>query len=232
MQASPRLLPKLQRNVGTVERIFSLALGSYFIYRAFHGKHRVIKGIAGSVLIFRGATANCPLYDAMHINTSSPPKPIRVQSVLTVNKKREEVYDFWRRLENLPSFMKHLANVTVIDDKRSAWQAHLPGGMGTLEWESEIVRDVPNELIEWKSVADALVENSGIVSFKDAGKYGTEVFVEIFYNAPAGYLGKGIGELLNPLTEAVVREDIKNFKRMMETGELPTIEGQASGKNK
>lgn len=232
MKALPRLLPGLQRNVGTAERIVSLALGSYLLYRALNGKHRVLKAIGAYIFLFRGLTANCPLYDAMNINMAEPPKPVRLKTSLTINKPRQQVYDFWRKLENLPSFMKHLESVTTIDDKHSQWSAKIPGGLGTIEWESEITADVNGEKISWRSIENAQIENAGSVAFSDAGKYGTAVEVNIAYRAPAGYVGKGIAKWLNPLTEGMIREDIKNFRRIMETGELPTIEGQASGKNK
>lgn len=232
MKPQPRLMPQLKRNVGTIERMLSIALGSYLLYSATKGKYKAIKAIGGTALLFRGATANCPTYDLLNISTASSPAPVDIKSVLTVNKSKDEVYQFWRKLDNLPSFMKHLESVTVIDEKLSEWKARIPGGLGTISWKSEITRDIPGEAIEWKSIENSTIENSGSVTFKDAGKYGTEVRIEILYQAPAGYIGKGIGELLSPLTESMIREDIKNFRRMIETGELPTIEGQTSGKNK
>lgn len=231
MKPQPRLLPQLKRNVGTIERMLSIALGSYLLYSATKGKYKAIKTISGTALLFRGATANCPMYDVLNITTASSPSPIDITAVLTVNKPKDEVYEYWRKLDNLPSFMKHLESVTVIDEKRSEWKVRIPGGLGTIDWESEITKDVRGETIEWKSIEHSMIENSGSVTFKDAGKYGTEVRVEILYRAPAGYIGKGIGELLSPLTESMIKEDIRNFRRIIETGELATIEGQASGKN-
>ena len=141
------------------------------------------------------------------------------------------MYHFWRQLENLPAFMKHLKSVVVTDEKSSTWEAQIPGKLGTIGWTSEIIADVPNEFLAWKSLPGAQIENTGTISFVDAGKFGTEVHIEIAYHAPGGTLGSGAAKLLNPLFEAMVKEDIKNFRRYIETREIPTIENQPSGKN-
>lgn len=221
---APRLLPQLKRNVGTIERIASIALGSYLIYRAFSGENRAVKAVAGSLFLFRGATAHCPTYDVLNVNTATPPNPLHIESTITVNKSPREVYDFWRRLENLPLFMKHLQSVTSIDDNLSEWKAKIPGGMGTIDWESRIVNDMPEELVEWESINDAPIQNKGKVSFKDAGESGTEVHFQMSYVAPGGYLGYGIGKLLSPATEAMIRKEIQNFKSLIEAGETSATE--------
>ncbi|MEX2573916.1 MAG: SRPBCC family protein, partial [Balneolaceae bacterium] len=136
----------------------------------------------------------------------------------------------WHKFENLPLFMKHLEKVDVLDDKLSEWTAKLPGKAGTLSWTAEMTKEIRNELIEWTSLPDSAIENSGRVQFRDAGKYGTEVKVHIQYQAPLGTPGEGVLSLLNPVFKYLLKEDIRNFKRYMETGEIPTVEGQTSGR--
>src|SRR5690606_29368582 len=103
--------------------------------------------------------------------------------------------------------------------------------LGTIDWHATIVHDEMNKRIGWRSDEDASVENAGTIHFRDAGKFGTELLAIISYVAPAGKLGEGVGRLLNPAFEGMVREDIKNFKRYIESGEIPTISGQPSGTN-
>src|SRR5690606_34839167 len=104
-------------------------------------------------------------------------------------KSRREGYNFWRNLDNLPYFMEHLESVTVLDEKRSAWKARVPGGIGTIDWESEIISDEREEYIAWKSLPNSQIENSGMVWFMDSGDHATELKVEISYQAPLGNVG-------------------------------------------
>lgn len=225
-------MPIIENNVGTTERVISTLAGAYVLYDALvKEKKSILKGFLVSFLLFRGATGICPVYKAIEKGKEGfRTQNINIKTKLSVRKPRNEVYEFWRRLENLPLFMKHLKSVKTINEKTSEWEANTPGGVGSLQWKSEIVKDIPNEHIGWQSLPDATIVNAGNVKFIDAGKFGTEVHVVISYHAPGGIAGEGIGRSLNPVFENMVREDIKNLKRYMETGEIPTIEGQPSAK--
>jgi uncharacterized membrane protein len=231
MEKSNSLIPGLGKNINQAERIVSFASGSYMLYKALSGNKSKVKTLAASYLIFRGATGYCPLYHALKIDETKAVENIRVKSFITVNKPRLAVYAFWRQLSNLPLFMKHLESVTLTDTDHAIWKAKIPGKLGTLDWTSEITEEVAGEYISWKSVEGSQVENMGVVQFKDAGKFGTEVHIELSYHAPAGAIGEGIAKLLNPVLERMIKEDIKNFRKYFETGEVPTYEGQSTGKH-
>lgn len=218
-------------NLGITERVISALGGSFLLYDALSRREKSFsKIIAGGYLLFRGASGHCFIYDAGLNDKTKEKGKIKIDTHLTVNKPRNEVYSFWRELENLPLFMKHLENVTTFDDKTSEWTAKVPGDMGTITWRSEIVNDEEDEKISWKSLPDSTIENEGTVHFRDAGKFGTEIHVIINYRAPMGTPGEGVAKMLNPAFEEMVQEDVKNFRRFMETGELPTTEGQPSGR--
>jgi uncharacterized membrane protein len=139
---------------------------------------------------------------------------------ITVNKSPEEVYRFWRNLENLPSFMQHLESVQTTGDGRSHWRAIGPGGK-PFQWDAEIVRDEPNRLIEWRSLEGSEVENSGSVRFELAGGgRGTVIRVELQYDAPGGAFGRGFAKLLGREPGQQIDDDLRAFKQVMETGEV------------
>jgi uncharacterized membrane protein len=145
---------------------------------------------------------------------------IRVRKAITINRSPEEVYGFWRNLENLPRFMVHLESVRELDQRLSYWRVHAPLGT-TVEWTAEIVEDRPNELISWRSLPDSRVPNSGIVRFTPApGDRGTEIQLEISYDPPAGALGATIAKLLGQEPSQHVDGDLRRFKQVMETGEV------------
>ncbi|MFP5261342.1 MAG: SRPBCC family protein [Blastocatellia bacterium] len=139
---------------------------------------------------------------------------------MTINRPPEEVYRFWRDFQNLPRFMTHLESVQVTGDNRSHWVAKAPAG-ATVEWDAEIVEDRPNEVISWRSLEGADVDNSGSVRFERApGGRGTEVRVEIAYDPPGGVLGTTVAKLFGEEPEQQLKDDLYRFKQVMETGEV------------
>jgi uncharacterized membrane protein len=137
-----------------------------------------------------------------------------------INRPLEEVYTWWRDFENLPTFMRHLESVDVLDARRSHWKVKAPAGM-TVEWEAEIVEDEPNRLIAWRSLPGADVENSGIVRFEAAPVgHGTQVTVSLRYEPPGGVVGRAFAKLFGEEPEQQVREDLRALRQVLETGEV------------
>lgn len=212
-----------KKNVGDAERALSFVAGVWLFSKAFSGRNKLFKALLGSALVYRAGRGYCPLYKTLGVNGTSEHNRVLVDTNLIVNKPREEVYAYWRSLENLPIFMKHLESVRELSDLHSVWTAKIPGGLGTVEWKCEITSDIPNESIKWKSMPGSKVVNTGIVKFVDAGDLGTQIRINISYEAPAGNFGAGIANLFTPALERLIREDIKRFKHVIETGQLPNI---------
>ena len=143
-----------------------------------------------------------------------------VRKSITVAASPEEVYTFWRNFENLPRFMKHLESVQVISEQRSRWVATAPAGR-TVEWEAEMTADRPNEEIAWRSVEGSDVHHEGRVRFLRAPRdMGTEIHVEMRYDAPGGVIGKTIAKLFIEEPGQQVSGDLRRFKQVMEAGEV------------
>jgi uncharacterized membrane protein len=149
-------------------------------------------------------------------------KAVKVEHSVTIAKPRAELFAFWRNFENLPRFMDHLVAVRVDSPMRSHWEAKAPAGQ-TVEWDAEIVNEVPDSIIAWKSVGNPDVANAGAVNFSDApGGRGTVVRVTIDYEPPAGKVGAALAHLFTEEPDRQVREDLRRFKQLMETGDLVT----------
>jgi uncharacterized membrane protein len=203
----------------------------------------IITALVGGAFIQRGATGHCQVYQALGVSTGKAEavldprarrdvtgraatvnarKAMKVERTATIEKSRSELYHFWRNFENLPRFMEHLVSVKTLTPTRSHWVAKAPAGM-TVEWDAELVNDVPDTLIAWKSVGDADVPNAGSVHFADApGDRGTIVKVVMDVEHPGGTLGKVVAKLFGEDPDREVREDLRKFKQLMETGEVTT----------
>ncbi len=155
---------------------------------------------------------------------------ICVEHYVTIGRPAGELYAFWHNFENLPILMKHLKSVKVLDDKRSHWVVAGPTGKD-VEWDAEIINDIPGRIIAWRSVEGSEVPNAGSVHFDPAlGNRGTVVKVEMEYDPPAGHLGAGVAKILGAEPGETVFKALRNFEALMEASEIPTIDGQPVGK--
>jgi uncharacterized membrane protein len=230
-------------NVSNPERWVSVIAGAALT--AFGLKRRSVGGLTlaglGGGLLWRGATGRCPVYGSLGISTHgeiannvSVPygRGIRVEKSVTINAPPEQLFTFWRNLGNLPKFMEHLERVDVQDDLHSHWVARGPAGT-TAEWDAEIINEIPNELIGWRSVNGSNVQNAGSVHFNRAsGNRGTEVKVVLRYDPPGGSLGAVIAKLFGEVPSHQVQEDLRRLKQLMEAGEVATTAGQPWGANR
>lgn len=141
---------------------------------------------------------------------------IKVERSVTICAPRETLYAFWRDFTNHPRFMKYVESVQILDDRHSHWTMVMPGGR-RVEWESEIVNDVPNELIAWKTVGDSDVAHAGSVHF-DEVPGGTRVTWVMDYEPPGGRTGHLMSKLLGVSPEQLVDGDLQRFKQLMEGG--------------
>jgi uncharacterized membrane protein len=154
---------------------------------------------------------------------------LRLSKSIAISRSPDELYAFWRRLENLPRIMTHLQSVEARDHQRSHWVARLPGG-AKLEWDAEITREEPDERLAWRSLPGSALTHTGSVEFKGLpGRRGTSVTVELWIEANEP-LRDSVATLLGEWPEITLGNDLRRLKQLMETGEVATTEGQPSGK--
>ena len=180
-------------------------------------------GVLGAMKYWQGQ-------QGAHSPTSSDRKTATTKTIV-VNRDPEDVYAFWLNFEQFPRFMRHLKQVSVKKDGQSHWIARGPGGV-TYEWDAEMVETRTNELISWRSLPGADIENEGSVRFERApGGRGTLVRVNLRYSPPAGAAGSMVATLLGREPGQEVQEDLRRFKQVIETGEVvlsdATVHGRA-----
>jgi uncharacterized membrane protein len=223
-------------NVGGNERLASALAGTgllvYTLVRRPSGSLPLALG--AGYLLYRGLSGRDWMYGLLEIDRAGigAQGGIRVERYATINRPRPEVYQFWRRLENLPNFMTHLKSVQVseADGRRSHWVAKGPLD-ADIEWDAEIFEERENELISWRSLPGSEVDNRGTVRFTDApAERGTEVYVNLIYEPPLESAGAAVARLFGEEPYQQIREDLRRFKQVMETGETATNFGQPSGR--
>jgi len=243
-------------NVGRVERWLSMVAGGALA--AYALKRREGPGgaaaIAGAALLYRGATGHCDVYQALGINHRDVMaarekgtgviadrgsdtraqlgglRGIHVEESATISRPLPELYRFWRNFENLPQFMEHLESVSAREEGISHWVAKGPAGM-RVEWDARIINEVDNKVIGWQSLAGSTIATAGSVNFGE-DPHGTRVTVHLQYNPPGGKLGAAVAKMFGEEPNQTIREDLRRLKQLMEAGEIPTTEGQPSGRRR
>jgi len=240
------------RNVGDAERWLSVLGGATL---AVYGLDRWDFGgaalaVVGAELIRRGASGHCFVYDALNVSTAADAtsrgphrdlpvsraatvrasRSVKVERSITVKRPAAELFAFWRDPANLPRILDFVEAVDMLDDTHARWRVRGPAGK-SIEWQAEIINEIPNELLAWKSVGDADVPNAGSLHFRAAPNgRGTEVRIVFEYEPPAGHLGAWIAKLVKENPDDQVRDALRRFKQLTETGEVVMTEGQTSAR--
>jgi uncharacterized membrane protein len=188
-----------------------------------HERRRLLTGIAAVVGV---AVVDLAAARSAHGSASGAQ---HASATVTIRRDPQTVYGYWRDLENLPTFMTHVRSVERTRDGLTHWVVDAPTG-GTIEWDAEIVQDVPSEVIAWRSTPGADLDNAGVVRFVAApGDRGTEVTVELEFSPPAGAVGALAAKLLGEHPEQQARDDLRRFKQVLEAGEVVRTDGSPDG---
>lgn len=215
-------------NISATGRLASTIAGAALAVVGYQRSNKAL-GLLGAGLVARGAGGWCPVTAAMNPYPQSDmemtkrhlagPRGVVVDDAITIYRPVSEVYSYWRNLENLPRFMSHLEDVRVLDRFQSHWAARGPLGV-RVEWDAEIINDIPPTLLSWKSVGRSDVVSAGSVRFRPSGEHATEVRVKLQYDPPAGKLGATVAWLVGEDPQQQIAEDLRRFKQILESGEV------------
>jgi uncharacterized membrane protein len=190
-----------------------------------------VVGAIGAVVGISAADLFAAVQNSRRQDTSpsrNEEQRMEVKAAITVRRSPEEVYAFWHDFENLPRFMYHLESVEPSGDGRSRWKAKAP--LGSVAWEAELTEDRPNERIAWRSIPGSRIVNSGSVRFTSApGDQGTEIRLELRYDAPGGALGVALAKFFGEEPRQQIKDDLRRFKQVMETGQVVRSDGSPEG---
>jgi len=216
-------------SLADAESWFAIGAGALLLLVGASRRSAVGACVAASSapLLYRGITGRWPDVLNGYVQSDSTKvalsggRGVHVRDSVRLELPVADIYRFWRRLENLPRFMTHLDRVTESSDGKSHWVAGGPAGLA-VEWDAEIINEVENKLIAWRSLPGSDVVTAGSVRFDEAraGRT-TQVSVHLQYAAPAGKAGALIASLFGREPSQTIREDLRHFKQLLEAGEIP-----------
>lgn len=188
-----------------------------------------VAGVAIKVLGIAAIDVLCAQELSRQAGVMTDDGGLRVTRSIAINRPPEELYAYWRELENLPRFMYHLREVRRTGPTTSHWVTSGPAGKD-IEWDSEITADRPNELLAWRSLDHAELENSGTVRFEPRPRGdGTIVRVELEYHPPGGIAGAALAMMFNESPQQQLYDDLHRLKQLFETGEIVRSDGSPAG---
>lgn len=207
----------LQRNWSPAARfIGGLGGGSLLTWGLWRrGLPGMLSTVLGSLLTLRSIT-NIELKRLTGVGGER--LAIELHKDIIVHAPVEEVFGFWRAMENFPRFMSHVEEVRTSGEDRSHWRVRGPAGI-TFAWDALITRLIPHQVLAWKSVNGSSVEHAGTIHFEPTqdGR-STRLDIRMTYTPPAGALGHVFARLLGADPKKQMDDDLLRFKSLLETG--------------
>lgn len=176
-------------------------------------------GLMGLALLARSGT-NRPLRQVV----GASPGGVTVRKTININAPLEEVWAFLTEWERFPQWMTHVREVRASGipgsiGERTHWVVDGPAGT-TVSWDAETTRLVENELVAWRSVEGAAVQQTGIMQL-ERNDGGTRVQIQLSYNPPAGALGHAVAKIFGRDPKRQMDDDLARLKTVIETGVAP-----------
>jgi uncharacterized membrane protein len=212
---------------------------------AYGVSRRTIPGMllaAGAIpLAYRGLAGHWPSTSrarkgVRHVSDTraalSGKRGIHVRESVRIEKPLAEVYRFWRQLENLPRFMTNLEKVIELGNGRSRWIARGPADV-TVEWDAEIINEIENKVIGWRSLPGGDVVTAGSVTFAAVRRGpSTQISVHLQYAPPAGRFGALVATVAGREPSQTIRGDLRRLKQILEAGEVPRVSAHRTSRSR
>jgi uncharacterized membrane protein len=154
---------------------------------------------------------------------------IWVRTTALILASADDLYELWHDVENVPEWQEQIAKVTRTGEATSHWVMRLgeDNDDKTIEWDSEMLADEPGRRIAWRSIGGDS-ENAGEVVF-EAAPGGRGTMVTVLQEFRMGKLASAWETIVGRNPKQAVIENLRHFKALAETGEIPRTQGQPHG---
>jgi uncharacterized membrane protein len=136
---------------------------------------------------------------------------ITIESIdrrVVVHAPVSAVFARWNRIEDFPTFMEGVREISWLNEKRFRLVSEACGK----EFESicEIVLRIPDKRLAWRTLSGP--DSSGVVGFEPAGEGRTEVTLKMRYNPNDGWEDR-------EQVEQRLERNLRRFKALVEQDE-------------
>ena len=147
----------------------------------------------------------------------------------TILVEPQALYELWSDVTKFPLWQEHVVSVTPQDGQISHWVMGdaEDADAKRVEFDSRIIEDVPGSKLAWQTVSGDL-EQSGEVTFHPRRDGRGTVVTLIQHLKVSGVASFAAGVAKRSPKQTVI-EDLRHFKQLAETGEIPSVKGQPHG---
>lgn len=203
-----------RENWSPAQRALAGALGAGLgTYGYFHGGLRGLTLCALGGAMLARATANESFANLVK------GKGIYIEKTIRIEAPVEQVFAYWRNLENFPQWMSNVREVRHIGGDRFHWTVEGPAGV-PVEWDAELLNMSDNREMTWRCVEGSEVEHTGRVRFEPDGA-GSRLHVQLRYAPPGGVIGHAVAKAFGADPKSEMDEDLLRLKSLLETGRPP-----------
>ena len=151
-------------------------------------------------------------------------------AVQTIHATPEQVYQVYTRAELLPAWQEGVVSVTATGENTLHWVTEEPGTGKHLEFDSEIVEAIPALRHVSRITSGPLESTTDTVHFEpNAYGRGTVVTMISDFKVPGGLLSNALAAVASRSPEQITIENLRHLKQLIESTEIPSVEGQPAG---
>src|ERR1700735_978387 len=150
---------------------------------------------------------------------------IWVRTSAIIQGDAQDLYARWRDVEAAPTWQEDMQEVVKTGEKTSHWVMRKDDK--TIAWDAEILADEPGKRIAWRSTGGD-VDNAGEVVFEPAPT-GRGTMVTLLQEFKLSKIAVAWESLTDRNPKQGVIENLRHFKALAETGEIPRTQGQPHG---
>jgi uncharacterized membrane protein len=148
-----------------------------------------------------------------------------VRTSAIIQAAPDELYALWRDIESAPGWQEQLKQVIRTGERTSHWEMYHGGK--SIGWDSELLADEPGKRLAWRSTGGE-VDTAGEVVFEPAPT-GCGTMVTLLQEFKSGKLADLWETVTGRNPKQGVIENLRHFKALAETGEIPRTHGQPHG---
>lgn len=164
------------------------------------------------------------------LDTETP----RIERSITIGRSPEELYDLWFEPDTLERIAGPGGEITTVDEDEERWRWTIPGPFEqVVTWETELVEKEPGEYLRWETLEGERISSEGSIEFREApADRGTEVTLQLEFEPPGGAVGNAVMNQVGIVPTTLASKTLNRFKSLAETGEIPSLETNPSGRGK
>lgn len=155
---------------------------------------------------------------------------VQTHAVVTINASPEQVFNTYARAELLPTWQEGVISVERTGAHTLHWKMEDPGTGKQFEFDAEEVEvSSPRRHVSRVTTGPTAGTTATLTLHPHPAGRGTIATMVDDFTLPGGAFTNAIGALVSRSPQQITTENMRHLKELLESGEIPTVEGQSAG---